>query len=168
MEKNLQKYADIIKDNVNKDFNTITSVVYKYDVRKIIEGLNNLSKKELDEVLEIYINDSLTKIKSYKLDLELYKKISSDVDEIIDFYDEDFTEEVLEEANDVTDDLVMKTFGHNGRKIKLPISLEFIETYCIHNMVKEKDIKLTILYICLILSCVCYCLEHNNYKKQDK
>ena len=47
MEKNLQQYADIIKDNVNKNFKTITSIVYKYDVRKIIEGFNNLSKKDL-------------------------------------------------------------------------------------------------------------------------
>ena len=159
MEKNFQQYADIIKDNVNKDFKTITSIVYKYDVRKIIEGFNTLSKKDLDKVLEVCINDSLTKIKSYNMDLEQYKKVSSD---------EDSTEEVLEEANTVADDLVMKTFGHNGRKLELPISLDFIKTYCIHTMVKEKDIQLTILYIYLILSCVCYCLEHNDYKKPDK
>ncbi len=163
MEKNLQQYADIIKDNVNKNFKTITSIVYKYDVRKIIEGFNNLSKKDLDKLLEVCINDSLTKIKSYKLNLEQFKKVNSDIDEIIDFYTEDDTEEIMEEADYVADDLIMKVSGHNNRKLKLPISLDFIKTFCIHNMVKEKDIDLTILYIYLHLSCVCYCLDHNKY-----
>ena len=69
----------------------------------------------------------------------------------------------MEEADYVADDLIMKVSGHNNRKLKLPISLDFIKTFCIHNMVKEKDIDLTILYIYLHLSCVCYCLDHNKY-----
>lgn len=34
MKNNLQKYTNIVKNNIEENFNTITSIVYKYDVKK--------------------------------------------------------------------------------------------------------------------------------------
>ncbi len=167
-ETNLQSYANIVENNIEKDFKVITSIVYKYDVKKIMEGIDTLSIEEQDKVLEMCINKYLTEIKEKALSQEQYKKMERDSDEIIDFYEDSELEEVMEEASCVTYDLIMKVTGHNNRKIELPINIDFIKTYCINNMVKESDIQLTLLFVVLTLSSICYCLKHNNYSKEDK
>lgn len=159
----LENYTSIIENNIEKDLKVITSIVYKYDVEKMLEGLNKLSIKEQDEVVETCINNCLKEIQLNILSQEQYKKINRDVDEIIDFYDDDNHEEMIEEADCVAYDLIMKVIGHNGRKFELPISIDYIRNYCIHNMIKQKDIRLTVLFILLELFSVCYCIRNKNY-----
>lgn len=166
-ETNLQSYASIVENNIDKDLKVITSIVYNYDVKKIIEGIDTLSSEEQDKVLEICINNYLTKIQQNSLTQEQLKKLEHDTDEIMDFYQEEELDEIMEEATCVAYDLIMKVWGYNNRKILLPINLDFIKFYCINNMVKESDIQLTVLFIVLNLSSVCYCLDHNNYTKED-
>lgn len=168
IKNDLRSSADIVRNNIEKDFKVITSIVYKYDVKKILEQIKTLSKKEQDKVLEICINDCLTKIQEKSLNENQIKQLGHDTDEIIDFYEDDGLEEVMEEASCVAFDLIMKLMNHNGRKLPLPIDIEYLKTYCIHNMVKEKDIQLTILFILLELSSVCYCLDHNIYNEDSE
>jgi len=167
IKNDLRSYADIVNNNINKDFEVITSIVYKYDVKGIIEQIKNLSKSKKDKVLEVCINDCLTKIKEYNLNENQIKKLEHDVDEIIDFYQGDGYEEIMEESSCVAFDLIMKLIGHNNRVLKLPIDIDFLKNYCIHNMVKEKDIQIAVLFILLELSSVCYCLEHNEYDNDN-
>lgn len=164
----LQNYANIVENNIEKDLKVITSIVYNYDVKKIIEGTNTLSSDEQDKVLEMCINKCLTEIQSSSLNQEKYKKVERDADEIIDFYEDNDLEEMMEEASTVTYDLIMKVIGHNSRKLELPVNIDFIKTFCIHNMVKEDDVHTTVLFILLELSSVCYCLKHNDYNKEDE
>ena len=37
IKNNLQKHIDIVKNNINKNFNMITSIVYKYDVEEVLQ-----------------------------------------------------------------------------------------------------------------------------------
>lgn len=167
-ETYLQSYASIVENNIDKDLKVITSIVYKYDVKKIIEGIDTLSSDEQDKVLEMCINNSLTKIQKSSLTKEQLKNMERNSDEIMDFYQDEGLEELMEEATCVAYDLILKVSGHNNRKIELPVDINFIKSYCIHNIIKESDIQLTILFIVLNLSSICYCLEHNDYSKEDK
>lgn len=161
--ENLQKYADIVSNNIHKDLKVISSIIYHYDIKKIIEELKEVSKEDIDSILEICINNYLQKIKSYSLNLEQFKKVEHDVEELIDFYTENNLEVIIEEASEVTCDLIMKVIGYNERNIELPIQIEYIKKFCIHNIIKNEDINTTILYIVLYLSAIHYCLENNNY-----
>lgn len=167
-KQDLRSSADIVNNNIKNNIEKITSVVYKYDVKKLMEQIKTLSKKDKDIVLEICINDCLTEIQKYSLNENQIRKLGHDTDEIMDFYQEDGLEEIMEEASEVAFDLIMKLINHNGRKLPLPIEIEYLKTYCIHNLVKEKDIQTTLLFILLELSSVCYCLKHNNYNEVGK
>lgn len=163
MEKNdLQKHIDIVKNSIEENFDTITSIVYKYDVEEVLQ-LKGLSRAKQDKIFESCINDCLSKIQKESFSDRCLNKLAHDVDEIIDFYSKEDQAEIIEEASDVAFDLIRKATGHNGRKLPMHIALDFIKNFCIHNMIKEKDIQITVLFILLELSSVCYCLEHNNY-----
>lgn len=159
----LQKNANIVSNNILRDLKTISSIVYHYDIEKIFDGITDLKNKDIDNILEICINNYLKKISQYSLKLEQLKRIELDVDEFIDFYSKKDMEEIIEEATLVSCDLILKVSGHNKRNIKLPIQIEYIKSFCIHNIIKDKDINTTILYIALYLSIVCYCIDNNDY-----
>ena len=154
---NLQNYVDIVKSNIEKNLNTITSIVYKYDVKSLFE--------EQDKIIENCINDCLYKIQNNSFDNQLLNKVERDIDEILDFYDNDEFSEIIEEASEVSFDLIKKATGFNDRKLPLPIALDFIKNFCVHNIIKEKDIQLTTIFILLYLSSFIYCLDHNNYNE---
>ena len=155
---NLQNYVDIVKSNIEKNLNTITSIVYKYDVKSLFEQLQ-------DKIIEDCINDCLYKIQNNSFDNQLLNKVERDIDEILDFYDNDEFSEIIEEASEVSFDLIKKATGFNDRKLPLPIALDFIKNFCVHNIIKEKDIQLTTIFILLYLSSFIYCLDHNNYNE---
>ena len=162
---NLQNYVDIVKSNIEKNLNTITSIVYKYDVKSLFKQLKDLSQEEQDKIIENCINDCLYKIQNNSFDNQLLNKVERDIDEILDFYDNDEFSEITEEASDLSFDLIKKATGFNDRKLPLPIALDFIKNFCVHNIIKEKDIQLTTIFILLYLSSFIYCLEHNNYNE---
>ena len=143
---NLQNYVDIVKSNIEKNLNTITSIVYKYDVKSLFKQLKDLSQEEQDKIIENCINDCLYKIQNNSFDNQLLNKVERDIDEILDFYDNDEYSEIIEEASEVSFDLIKKATGF-------------------HNIIKEKDIQLTTIFILLYLSSFIYCLDHNNYNE---
>lgn len=168
MNKNdLQNYIDIVKNNIENNLNTITSIVYKYDVGEIIKQLKDLTEQDQDKIIESCINDCLSKIQDKTLDKKLLKKIEYDVDEILDFYDNETMAEIIEEASCIAFDLIKKATGFNDRKLPLPIALDYLKTYCINNIIKEEDIQLTTIFILLHLSSFIYCLDHNNYNDEN-
>lgn len=168
MNKNdLQNYTDIVKNNIENNLNTITSIVYKYDVGELFKKLKDLTEEEQNKVIESCINDCLSKIQNKNFSNKLLSKIEHDIDEILDFYDNETLAEVIEEASCVSFDLIKKTIGYNDRKLLLPIELDYVKTYCIHNIIKEEDIQLTTIFILLHLSSFIYCLDHNNYNDED-
>ena len=166
--ENLQNYVNIVSNNIKKNLKTISSIIYHYDIQKILDEINDVPKENIDNILEMCINNCLDKIKNYHLSLEQYKLIERDVDEFIDFYTKDNLEEIIEEACVVSYDLIMKVTNHNERNINLPIKIDFIKTFCINNMIKNDNIDTTILYIVLYLTTFCYCLENNDYKAVKK
>jgi len=56
--------------------------------------------------------------------------------------------------------LILKTIGINGRKIELPVNISYIKEYCISNIIEEKSIRKTLLWIVLELSVVSYFLNN--------
>ena len=103
---NLQNYVDIVKSNIEKNLNTITSIVYKYDVKSLFKQLKDLSQEEQDKIIENCINDCLYKIQNNSFDNQLLNKVERDIDEILDFYDNDEYSEIIEEASEVSFDLI--------------------------------------------------------------
>ena len=146
---NLQNYVDIVKSNIEKNLNTITSIVYKYDVKSLFKQLKDLAQEEQEKIIEYCINDCLYKIQNNSFDNQLLNKVERDIDEILDFYDNDEFSEIIEEASEVSFDLIKKATGFNDRKLPLPIALDFIKNFCVHNIIKEKDIQLTTIFILL-------------------
>lgn len=168
MNKNdLQNYTDIVKSNIEKNLNTITSIVYKYDVGEIFKQLKDLTEQEQDKIIESCINDCLSKIQDKTFEKNLLNKIEHDIDEILDFYDNETMAEIIEEASCISFDLIRKATGFNDRKLPLPIALDYLKIHCIHNIIKEEDIQLTTIFILLHLSSFIYCLDHNNYNDED-
>lgn len=166
IKNDLQKHIDIVKNSIEENFDTITSIVYKYDVEEVLQ-LKGLSGAKQDKIIESCINDCLSKIQKKSFSDRCLNKIAHDVDEIIDFYSKEDQAEIIEEASDVAFDLIRKATGHNGRKLPMPIALDFIKNFCIHNIIKNKDIQLTTMFILLHLSAFVYCLDHNTYDEKD-
>lgn len=166
IKNDLQKYTDIVKNNIEENLNTITSIVYKYDAKKVLQ-LDKLSTEEQDKIVERCINDCLSKIQNMSFDDRCLNRIAHDVDEIIDFYSNEDQDEIIEESSNVSFDLIRKATGHNNRKLPLPIAIDFIKNFCIHNIIRDEDIQLTTMFILLHLSSFIYCLDHNNYDEKD-
>jgi len=166
-ETNLQNYNDIVKNNIKDNLDTITSIVYKYDVKDLFKQLKELSKEEQDKIIESCINDCLSNIQNRSFDDKTLNKIEHDIDEIINFYDDDSLSEIIEESDYVAFDLIKKAKGFNDRKLSLPIALNYIKDFCIHTIINDKDIQLTTMFILLHLSSFIYCLDHNNYNDED-
>ena len=82
IKNDLQKYTDIVKNNIEENLNTITSIVYKYDVKKVLQ-LDKLSTEEQDKIVERCINDCLSKIQNMSFDDRCLNRIAHDVDFII-------------------------------------------------------------------------------------
>ena len=67
---------------------------------------------------------------------------------------------IFEEGSCIASDLILKVIGINGRKIKLPVKISYVKEYCISNLVEEKNIRKTLLWIVLELSVVSYFLNN--------
>ena len=55
---------------------------------------------------------------------------------------------------------INKVLGTNGRNIDLPVKIDFIKDYCIRNIIDNKDIKKTLLWIVLELTVVSFYLNN--------
>lgn len=160
-KENLNKYVKKISEVLDDKIKIITSIQYYYNLEELTSSLNDLSNNETENVLEQLINEKLEEIKkSGKSDkFSENKRLVDDVTEF--FYDsKEEDEAIIEEGSCVATDLVLKTLGINGRDIELPVKISYIKEYCISNIIEEKDIRKTLLWIVLELSIVSYFLNN--------
>lgn len=167
-EINIQDYNNIVENSVIKDLKIITSIVYTYDIKKITDGLGNLSVKSQNKVLEYGINEYLKKIQLKQIKYAQYMVMQKDIEDILDFYTDEDNFETCEAGVGIASDLVLKLIGRNRRNLTLPISIDNIIEYSIHSSFSKKDVYLEILYLYLYLAVFCYLLETKDYSKQIK
>ncbi len=157
---NLDEYVSKISNVLTDKIQIITSIEYHYDLEKLISFTDNLSNEEVEEILEQLINDRLEEIKKCTNE-EQIKENNKLVDEVTEFFYESVDDSVIaEEGSCIASDLILKVLGVNGRKIEMPIKISFIKEYCISNIIEEKDIRKTLLWIVLELSTVSYFLKN--------
>ena len=118
---------------------------------------------------EMLINDYLEKIKDLDCKKYLDKEHNRDIDDILDFFDYDYSEnkilersnnweytccEAQEEAEHVVFDLISKMFNQKGRTLMLPVTIQYIVDYGISSVVPDEDIEKAILWIILKLATI--------------
>lgn len=160
-KENLNEYVKKISEVLDDKIKIITSIQYYYDLEKLTSSLNDLSNDNAENVLEQLINIKLEEIqKSNKADI--FRENNRLVDDVTEFFYDNKEENgaIIEEGSCVAYDLISKVIGINGRKIKLPLKISYIKEYCISNIIEEKDIRKTLLWIVLELSVVSYFLNN--------
>lgn len=160
-KENLNEYVKKISEVLDDKIKIITSIQYYYDLEKLTSSLNDLSNDDAESVLEQLINVKLEEIqKSNKADI--FRENNRLVDDVTEFFYDNKEENgaIIEEGSCVASDLISKVIGINGRKIKLPVKISYIKEYCISNIIEEKDIRKTLLWIVLELSVVSYFLNN--------
>lgn len=160
-KENLNEYVKKISEILDDKIKIITSIKYYYDLEELTSSLNNLSNEEVENVLEQLINAKLEEIqKSSKVDkFRENNRLVDDVTEL--FYDnKEENGDIFEEGSCIASDLILKVIGINGRKIKLPVKISYVKEYCISNLIEEKNIRKTLLWIVLELSVVSYFLNN--------
>lgn len=161
-KENLNEYVNKMSEVLDEKFKIITSIEYHYDLEQLMSFMKNLSDTEFENVLENLINDKLEEIKKFGNE-DLLQKNNKSVDEVTEFfYDNENEEDAVcaEEGSCLATDLILKVFGRNGRKISLPINIGYIKDYCISNVVEEKDLRKTLMWVALELSTVSYFLKN--------
>lgn len=154
---------DTILVNIADKIKTIMDIQYHYNLGDLFNNLKGKTKAQKEEVYESIINYYLEKITTGRTieDVESVER-DSDIDEIMTFFtytyfskDEESKHNyfvIEEEAECVVDDLIAKICGRNKRNLKLPLKLKDIKDFCIENVVKEKDIESTIMWMILKLA----------------
>lgn len=156
MNENMNKYVNKISDILEEKIKIITSIEYHYDIDKLLSFMNSLSESEEEKVLEKTINDKLEEIKLLGVDC-LIDKDDNSIDEVNEFFqnkEKDST--CATEGICVANDLVLKVLGKNGRKISLPINIEYIKDFCIGNIIEERYIRKTLIWVVLELSIIVF------------
>lgn len=165
-EQNLNDYGDKISLNIREKLGKIYAIEYHYDLNEVISSIKELPTFQRKKILEKLINDLLLKIKTNNSYQDI-KDVNNSADKALDFFVYETKDyEISEEADSVVDDLICKILGQKNRHIELPIKVQFIEDFCIHSMIEQKDIERTLILIVVKLSIVDYCLEHKKYNQQ--
>lgn len=157
--KNINDYVISIHDNMEEKIKTIRAIEYHYNLTDFFKELKGLSKDVKHQVLEETLNKYLILLKPiYTKDG--FKKISREIDDITDFFIDDFDDCIVSEGDLVADDLTAKLIGDNGRKLELPVKLSYLKEYCISSLISTKDIDKAIMWIILRLATIYYCLSY--------
>lgn len=166
---NLQECVDNISKTFEERIKKIRAIEYHYDLFDLFKEVDKLSKEEKTIIYEMLINDYLEKIKVLDYNMIFDKKRERDVDDIMDFFDYDYSEnkilersnnwedsysEAQEEAEHVVFDLISKMFNQKGRTLILPVTIQYIVDYGISSVVPEEDIEKAILWIILNLATI--------------
>ena len=139
------------------------AIKYHYDLINVFADTNNLSAEEKNSLYDMLINDYLNKIKLLKYHPKL-NEIAGDINAIMEFYDytykvddklqESTLYEIEEEADDIVDDLYLKLFNSNGRKLQLPIKIEDVVNLQIRGFISKDDLDKVFYWIILRLSVI--------------
>lgn len=160
MKNNLAEYVDNICENINNKIKTIDSVECHYELNSLIENINELSDKEKDEILEQLLNKFLELLKPIYTQ-EKYQKIAKKVDNITDYFLSNDDDNLVSDGDTIADDLIYKLVNYNGRKLNLPVKVEYIKEYSITSLVKDIELTKELIWIILRLATIYYCLENN-------
>lgn len=99
-KNNLQEYADNISKKFEERIKKIRAIEYHYDLFDLFKEIDKLSKEEKTITYEMLINDYLEKIKDLDCKKYLDKEHNRDIDDIMDFFDYDYSEnKILERSN---------------------------------------------------------------------
>ena len=163
-DSNLRENVKTISNNFDTEIKKIMSIEYHYNLFNMFSSIDQLPEVEQNNTYEILINEYLTKLE--KFDYEEIKKLDRVTDDVLEFFDynyfisndekeiKDRYQIIEEEADEVAYDLIAKVLNKNDRKLELPISIDNIKKYCIHNIIKEDEIKKVILWIILDLATI--------------
>lgn len=159
-KEKINDYASELSGVLEDKIKVITSIKYHYDLEELASSINKLSESEVDIVLEKLINERLEEIKNCP-NKDKYKENIRSFDEITEFFvDSNDESSSSEEGSYVVSDLINKVIGINGRTIEIPVKIQYIKDYCIRNIIDEKDIRKTLLWIVLELSVISYYLNN--------
>lgn len=159
-KEKVNEYASKLSGVLEDKIKEITSIKYHYDLEELTSSINKLSESEIDIILEKLINERLDEIKNSP-NKDKYKDNIRSFDEITEFFiDNNDESSVSEEGSYVVSDLINKVIGVNNRNINLPVKIDYVKDYCIRNIIDEKDIRKTLLWIVLELTVVSYYLNN--------
>lgn len=159
-KEKLNEYVNKVSGVINDKIKIITSIEYHYDLEGLTSFINDLQDCEVENVFEELINERLIEIKNSS-NVEKYKENKRTIDEITEFFiDNNDDSSSSEEGSYVVSDLVNKILGINGRTIETPVKIQYIKDYCIRNIIEEKDIRKTLLWIVLELTVISYYLNN--------
>lgn len=116
--------AESISKTMENDLVKIQEVL-DLDLKNLVDVVDNLPNDKKDKVLSLIINKQLEKLKK-SLTMDIYSKVSRNVDELIDYYSSkrDGFDAVVEEGDNVANDILFKVMGHKDRKLELPIDVD--------------------------------------------
>ncbi len=159
----LKQYLETISKRFENNTKKIMAIKYHYDLINVFADTNNLSAEEKNSLYDMLINDYLNKIKLLKYHPKL-NEIAGDINAIMEFYDytykvddklqESTLYEIEEEADDIVDDLYLKLFNSNGRKLQLPIKIEDVVNLQIRGFISKDDLDKVFYWIILRLSVI--------------
>ena len=108
MKKNIneEELAESISKTIENDLVKIQEVL-DLDLKNLVDVINSLSNDKKDKVLSLIINKQLEKLKE-SLTMDIYNKVSRNVDEITDYYSskKDGFDAVVEEGDNVANDIL--------------------------------------------------------------
>ena len=166
-ERDLSEVAKVISSNMENNLTKVQDVL-DLDFDEILEVINKYDDDEKDKICSIMINTELEKLKV--LNIEQFKSVARDVDEITDYYTskrKDF-DVVIEEGDTVANDILFKLIGKNGRKLTLPINISIIKEYCFSTELKEEQFYETLVWIVLRYVAISRCLTFKKWIEEDE
>ena len=136
MKKNIneelkeEELAESISKTIDNDLVKIQEVL-DLDLKNLVDIVDSLSNDKKDKVLSLIINKQLEKLKE-SLTMDIYNKVSRNVDEITDYYSskKDGFDAVVEEGDKVANDILFKVIGYHDRKLELPVNIGILKKYC--------------------------------------
>lgn len=121
--------------------------------------------KILKKVVEIIINTIIKKIKNNNCLNKCEKYDDLWVEMQYRFTDMNTKSEIWDEADCISDSIVKKLFGKNGRTIDLPIKIKYLKEYGIDYFIHKEDIKIMLMYIVIQLLILVFILNNNIVSK---
>lgn len=178
MKKNIneelkeEELAESISKTIDNDLVKIQEVL-DLDLKNLVDIVDSLSNDKKDKVLSLIINKQLEKLKE-SLTMDIYNKVSRNVDEITDYYSskKDGFDAVVEEGDNVANDILFKVIGHHDRKLELPIDVDILKKYCFSTDLREEQFYDTLMWIALryfaISESISYYQWKDKYEKDLK
>ena len=157
---NYDLYVKELFDNFNKEIDGINYNKYYFSIENVVSSLKNLSDNDFENVVEITINQLFQMIKKSKNAKKCEEYDDLWVEIQWQFTDINTKDNIWEQADCISDDLIKKTLSDDGRTFELPVKIKYIKQYSIVYGFGEEDIKIMLEYIVLQLLILNYLLNN--------